>query len=175
MGAFWSLFSGYEDVRAVILGLDGAGKTTLLYNLQLGEIVRTIPTIGFNVERVVYKRHEFHLWDIGGQTRMRKLWHHYLKNTNVLIYVVDSNDKDRLEESRDTLHQLLNEPKLAKARVLIFANKCDIDGCLNTVEIAEGLELDKIRSHTWRLQECSATRGTGLYEGLDWAITDLSN
>ena len=60
-------------MRAIILGLDGAGKTTLLYNLHLGEIVRTIPTIGFNVERVKYKNCNFHLWDVGGQTRMRKL------------------------------------------------------------------------------------------------------
>ena len=29
-----------------------AGKTTILYKLRLGEVVTTIPTIGFNVETV---------------------------------------------------------------------------------------------------------------------------
>ena len=33
-----------------MVGLDAAGKTTILYKLKLGEIVTTIPTIGFNVE-----------------------------------------------------------------------------------------------------------------------------
>ena len=62
MGAFWSFFSRNIEMRAIILGLDGAGKTTLLYNLHLGEIVRTIPTIGFNVERVKYKNCNFEVY-----------------------------------------------------------------------------------------------------------------
>ena len=172
MGAFLSLFYNVE-MRAVILGLDGAGKTTLLYKLQLGERVKTIPTIGFNVERVTYRKCDFHLWDVGGQTRMRKLWHHYLNKTGVLIYVVDSNDRDRLEESRDVLHSLLNEPLLVDAKVLVFANKSDIKGCLTEVEIAEGLELDKITTHTWRIQTCSATRGDGIHQGFDWIVSQI--
>ena len=171
MGAFWSLL-GYTEKRAVVLGLDGAGKTTLLYNLKLGDVVRTIPTIGFNVERVNYKRCEFLLWDIGGQTRMRNLWHHYLTNTDVLVYVVDSADHDRLKESGEVFHQLLNEPKLRDARVLIFANKSDIPGCLTEAEIAEGLRLDIVKEHTWRIQTCSAIRSSGIREGFDWIISD---
>ena len=46
---FGKLF-GKKDVRILMVGLDAAGKTTILYKLQLGEIVSTIPTIGFNVE-----------------------------------------------------------------------------------------------------------------------------
>ena len=38
------------------VGLDAAGKTTILYKLKLGEIVNTVPTIGFNVETVRYRR-----------------------------------------------------------------------------------------------------------------------
>ena len=81
-----------DGVMIILSSPSGAGKTTLLYKLQLGERVKTIPTIGFNVERVTYRKCDFHLWDVGGQTRMRKLWHHYLNKTGVLIYVVDSND-----------------------------------------------------------------------------------
>ena len=36
-------------MRILMVGLDAAGKTTVLYKLKLGEIVTTIPTIGFNV------------------------------------------------------------------------------------------------------------------------------
>lgn len=51
---FQRLF-GNKQVRILMVGLDAAGKTTILYKLKLGEIVTTIPTIGFNVETVEYK------------------------------------------------------------------------------------------------------------------------
>ena len=49
-----------------MLGLDAAGKTTILYNLKLGEVVSSVPTIGFNVENLEYKKVKFTVWDIGG-------------------------------------------------------------------------------------------------------------
>ncbi|KAG8812845.1 Arf GTPase arf1 [Serendipita sp. 400] len=53
----------------LMVGLDAAGKTTILYKLKLGEIVTTIPTIGFNVETVEYKNISFTVWDVGGLSR----------------------------------------------------------------------------------------------------------
>lgn len=60
-----------------MVGLDAAGKTTILYKLKLGEVVTTIPTIGFNVETVEYKNISFTVWDVGGQDKIRPLWRHY--------------------------------------------------------------------------------------------------
>jgi ADP-ribosylation factor protein 1 len=60
----------------LMVGLDAAGKTTILYKLKLGEIVTTIPTIGFNVETVEYKNISFTVWDVGGQDKIRPLWRH---------------------------------------------------------------------------------------------------
>jgi len=70
-----------------MVGLDAAGKTTILYKLKLGEIVTTIPTIGFNVETVEYKNINFTVWDVGGQDKIRPLWRHYFQNTQGLIFV----------------------------------------------------------------------------------------
>lgn len=70
-------------IRDVLVGLDAAGKTTILYKLKLGEIVTTIPTIGFNVETVEYKNISFTVWDVGGQDKIRPLWRHYFQNTQV--------------------------------------------------------------------------------------------
>ena len=103
---------GKKDVRILMVGLDAAGKTTILYKLKLGEIVTTIPTIGFNVETVEYKNISFTVWDVGGQDKIRPLWRHYYQNTQGLIYVVDSSDKERVEESREELHKMLNEEEL---------------------------------------------------------------
>uniref|UniRef100_F1LGW5 ADP-ribosylation factor 1-like 2 n=1 Tax=Ascaris suum TaxID=6253 RepID=F1LGW5_ASCSU len=91
-----------------MVGLDAAGKTTILYKLKLGEIVTTIPTIGFNVETVEYKNISFTVWDVGGQDKIRPLWRHYFQNTQGLIFVVDSNDRERVEESREELHKMLD-------------------------------------------------------------------
>ena len=41
------LIAGYFPIGILMVGLDAAGKTTILYKLKLGEIVTTIPTIGW--------------------------------------------------------------------------------------------------------------------------------
>ena len=56
-----------KQCKVVMLGLDGAGKTTILYSLKLGDVLMTIPTIGFNVEELNYKTIKFMVWDVGGQ------------------------------------------------------------------------------------------------------------
>ena len=70
------LGGGRAERRFLMVGLDAAGKTTILYKLKLGEIVTTIPTIGFNVETVEYKNISFTVWDVGGQDKIRPLWRH---------------------------------------------------------------------------------------------------
>jgi hypothetical protein len=60
-----------KEMRILMVGLDAAGKTTILYKLKLGEVVTTIPTIGFNVETVEYKNISFTVWDVGGQDKVR--------------------------------------------------------------------------------------------------------
>lgn len=91
-----------------LVGLDAAGKTTILYKLKLGEIVTTIPTIGFNVETVEYKNICFTVWDVGGQDKIRPLWRHYFQNTQGLIFVVDSNDRERIVEAEKELQNMVN-------------------------------------------------------------------
>ena len=98
-----------KDMRILMVGLDAAGKTTILYKLKLGEVVTTIPTIGFNVETVEYKNISFTVWDVGGQDKIRNLWRHYYQNTQGLIFVVDSNDKARIDDARNELHKMLQE------------------------------------------------------------------
>ncbi|XP_059991064.1 ADP-ribosylation factor 2 isoform X1 [Lagenorhynchus albirostris] len=119
---FKSLF-GKKEMRILMVGLDAAGKTTILYKLKLGEIVTTIPTIGFNVETVEYKNISFTVWDVGGQDKIRPLWRHYFQNTQGLIFVVDSNDRERVNEAREELTRMLAEDELRDAVLLVFVNK----------------------------------------------------
>ena len=133
------------------VGLDAAGKTTILYKLKLGEIVTTIPTIGFNVETVEYKNICFTVWDVGGQDKIRPLWRHYFQNTQGLIFVVDSNDRERVVEAERELHNMLNEDELRDAVVLVFANKQDLPNAMSAAELTEKLRLNSLhnRSVSW--------------------------
>ncbi|KAG0466691.1 hypothetical protein HPP92_018271 [Vanilla planifolia] len=176
--SFTKLFSrlfAKKEMRILMVGLDAAGKTTILYKLKLGEIVTTIPTIGFNVETVEYKNISFTVWDVGGQDKIRPLWRHYFQNTQGLIFVVDSNDRDRVVEARDELHRMLNEDELRDAVLLVFANKQDLPNAMNAAEITDKLGLHSLRQRHWYIQSTCATSGEGLYEGLDWLSSNISN
>jgi ADP-ribosylation factor 1/2 len=81
---------------------------------------------GFNVETVEYKNIQFTVWDVGGQDKIRPLWRHYFQNTQGIIFVVDSNDRDRIVEAREELQRMLNEDELRDALLLVFANKQDL-------------------------------------------------
>ncbi|KAF7655603.1 hypothetical protein LDENG_00053690 [Lucifuga dentata] len=174
ISSLFSRFFGKKQMRILMVGLDAAGKTTILYKLKLGEIVTTIPTIGFNVETVEYKNICFTVWDVGGQDKIRPLWRHYFQNTQGLIFVVDSNDRERVQESAEELTKMLNEDELRDAVLLVFSNKQDLPNALSTGELTNRLGLDSLRNRTWNVQATCATQGTGLYEGLDWLSNELS-
>ncbi|PJF19258.1 hypothetical protein PSACC_00933 [Paramicrosporidium saccamoebae] len=156
---------GKRDMRILMVGLDAAGKTTILYKLKLGEIVTTIPTIGtlfvgvssvvgFNVETVEYKKIFFTVWDVGGQDKIR------------IIFVVDSNDRDRIGDARDELMRMLNEDELRNAVLLVFANKQDLPNAMSVAEVIEKMSLSSLTTRKWHVEATCATTGEGLYEGL---------
>merc|ERR1712000_756556 len=122
---------GKQEMRILMVGLDAAGKTTILYKLKLGESVTTIPTIGFNVETVEFKNISFTVWDVGGQDKIRQLWKHYFTSTQGIIFVVDSNDTERLPEVKEELHELLNEHQLDNVCILVLANKQDMPNSMH--------------------------------------------
>merc|ERR1712048_29239 len=175
MSKVWGRMMSNSEMRILMVGLDAAGKTTILYKLKLGEVVTTIPTIGFNVETVEYKNINFTVWDVGGQDKIRRLWRHYYQNTQGLIFVVDSNDRERIEAARDELTKVLSEHELRDAVVLVFANKQDLPNSMPAAEVTEKLGLNDLRNRPWFIQSTCATGGDGLYEGLDWMSRMLSS
>ncbi|CAH0400918.1 unnamed protein product [Chilo suppressalis] len=170
---FTRLF-GKKQMRILMVGLDAAGKTTILYKLKLGDIVTTIPTIGFNVETVEYRNISFTVWDVGGQDKIRPLWRHYYQNTQGLIFVVDSSDTKRIAEAENELANMLKEDELRDAVILVFANKQDMPNAMTAAELTNALNLNNLRNRRWYIQATCATQGQGLYEGLDWLSNELA-
>ncbi|CAM4731410.1 unnamed protein product [Leuciscus chuanchicus] len=163
-----------KQIRLLMVGLDAAGKTTVLYKLKLGEVVTTIPTIGFNVETVDYNNISFTVWDVGGQTKIRGLWKYYYQYTEGLIFVVDSSDHDRIETAAEELKMMLEEDEMRDAVLLVLANKQDLPKAMTVSELTDRLGLHTLRGRQWFVQATCAVQGSGLYEGLDWLSDQLS-
>uniref|UniRef100_A0A5F9DME7 ARF like GTPase 5A n=2 Tax=Oryctolagus cuniculus TaxID=9986 RepID=A0A5F9DME7_RABIT len=164
----------------------------------MNEVVHTSPTIGSNVEEIVINNTRFLMWDIGGQESLRSSWNTYYTNTEFVIVVVDSTDRERISVTREELYKMLAhehaslskpdvykdfnthqqeilKPRkdLRKAGLLIFANKQDVKECMTVAEISQFLKLTSIKDHQWHIQACCALTGEGLCQGLEWMMSRL--
>lgn len=154
--------------RIAMIGLDGAGKTTILYKFKLNETVPSIPTIGFNVETLTpVKGLTMTVWDMGGQERMRALWRMYLRGTDGVIFVIDSADKERVQEAKEELHRILASQELRGAPIVLVANKQDLPGALGAKEIIKRLNLHVMTDRQWVVQSACALTGSGIGEAMD--------
>ena len=167
-------FNQTKPIRIMMLGLDTAGKTTILYKMKLNENVMTRPTIGFNVETIQYKNLEFNCWDIGSQNKARNQWHHHFEKTQGIIYVVDSNDGERINESAEYLGLVLDDERLNGVPIIIYANKMDLPSAMSVPQISERLGLANLRDRKWQVQASNAQRGDGLFEGMDWLAKNVN-
>lgn len=160
-----------SHMHIVMLGLDSAGKTTALYRLKFDQYLNTVPTIGFNCEKVKVrsgriKGHTFLVWDIGGQDKLRPLWRSYTRRTDGIVYVVDSVDDERMEEAKVELIRTVKQPDNAGIPILVLANKQDLPAAKDPVEVARLLGLSEL-SQGWHVQPACAIIGDGLEEGLE--------
>jgi len=159
-----------KELRILLLGLDNAGKTSCLKKLSDEEISHIMPTQGFNIKSLTQEGFKLNVWDIGGQKAIRPYWRNYFDNTDALIYVIDSADRRRIEETGVELNNLIEEEKLAAVPVLILANKQDLLNAMPPKELSEALHLHNIRDRQWQIQACSAKTGAGLQEGIEWVL-----
>ncbi len=159
------------EKRFLILGLDGAGKTAILNRLSKRDFITTIPTVGLNVEQIVYRNMSIALWDLGGAATL--MWKHYYQNTDAVIFVVDSTDRARMDNVREELLGLLKDADLTNCPLLVYANKQDRDQAMSVDEMSICLEFDKLSKKHKFLEGCSAMKNEGIWQGLDKVIEVL--
>ncbi|KAG9412029.1 hypothetical protein AC1031_017663 [Aphanomyces cochlioides] len=128
------------------------------------------PTVGLNIAKVDIARTNVIFWDLGGQERLRAIWSKYYSESHGIVFVIDSADEERFEESKTALFTMLDTPELSNVPLLILANKKDLATAKDEATLIERLALDTIPSaHMTSLRTISAlTR-----EGLDDAVTSF--
>lgn len=164
-----------SEVRLLLLGLDNAGKTAVLKRIaNESDITNVTPTPGYSIKTVIHGSFKLNVWDLGGQKAIRGFWRNYYDDTDAIIYVIDSSDRRRIEETGVELQQILEEVKLAGVPILIYLNKTDLMFSLNAGEVTRGLNLHAIRDRQWQVVACSAKTGEGIQEGLEFIISEVS-
>ncbi|GIY01894.1 ADP-ribosylation factor-like protein 8B [Caerostris extrusa] len=115
-----------KEMEITLVGLQAAGKTTFVNVIAKDPSVDTIPTIGFNMRRVVQGRTVIKVWDLGGEKRFRSMWERYCRGVTVILYMVDAANHEKLEESVWELQNLLQKPQLSNIPILVLGNKTDL-------------------------------------------------
>lgn len=178
MGGVMGMFRRRVPVKVLFAGLDSAGKTTILHKLKLGPtkadaMVTTMPTLSFNAEVLDYKRMHFGLWDVGGQDNLRPFWRHHYTGTQAVIYIVDSNDEERISKSAEELHAMMADRELRFACLLVLANKSDLPYAVSAADIKRRMHLDELRHVNWHLIRTCARTGQGLEDALEWLHSNV--
>ena len=127
----------------------------------------------FNKETLNYKNYKFTCWDIGGPDRIRPLWRYYFQDTQAVIFVIDSGDRERIDEAAEEFNKLMREDELRDAVALVFANKQDLPNAMTVQEVTDKLDLCALRFRKWHVQPSCGVNGDGLHEGLDWLSSNV--
>ncbi|XP_062137637.1 ADP-ribosylation factor-like protein 4C, partial [Drosophila sulfurigaster albostrigata] len=155
-------------LHVVMLGLDSAGKTTALYRLKFDQYLNTVPTIGFNCEKVQgtigkAKGVHFLVWDVGGQEKLRPLWRSYTRCTDGILFVVDSVDTERMEEAKMELMRTAKCPDNQGVPVLILANKQDLPNACCPKELEKLLGLHELQNPIGNVLSPTGTGSTACH------------
>ncbi|NXP79374.1 AR13B protein, partial [Ramphastos sulfuratus] len=168
-----------RKVTLIMVGLDNAGKTATVRRIQGESPEDVAPTVGFSKIDLKQGRFEVTIFDLGGGKRIRNIWRNYYAESYGVIFVVDSSDIARMEETKQAMIEVLNSPKISGKPVLVLANKQDREGALSEADIIESLSLEKlVNEHKClcQIEPCSAIMGCGkkidksIKKGLYWLL-----
>ncbi|XP_045713261.1 ADP-ribosylation factor-like protein 8B isoform X1 [Phyllostomus hastatus] len=129
-----------------------------------------IPTVGFNMRKVTKGNVTIKIWDIGGQPRFRSMWERYCRGVNAIVYMIDAADREKIEPSRNELHNLLDKPQLQGIPVLVLGNKRDLPNALDEKQLIEKMNLSAIQDREICCYSISCKEKDNIDITLQWLI-----
>lgn len=129
-----------------------------------------IPTVGFNMRKVTKGNVTIKIWDIGGQPRFRSMWERYCRGVNAIVYMIDAADREKIEASRNELHNLLDKPQLQGIPVLVLGNKRDLPNALDEKQLIEKMNLSAIQDREICCYSISCKEKDNIDITLQWLI-----
>ncbi|KAM9836222.1 ADP-ribosylation factor-like protein 13B isoform 2-T2 [Aulostomus maculatus] len=172
-----------RKVTLLMVGLDNAGKTATVRGIQGENPQDVAPTVGFSKVDLKQGKFEVTIFDLGGGKRIRGIWKNYYSESHGVVFVVDSSDVQRIQETRETMAEVLQHPRIAGKPVLVLANKQDHEGALAEADIIENLSLEKLVNENkclCQIEPCSAVLGYGkkvdksIKKGLNWLLSNIA-
>mmetsp|Transcript_5257 Transcript_5257/g.8134 ORF Transcript_5257/g.8134 Transcript_5257/m.8134 type:complete len:192 (-) Transcript_5257:103-678(-) len=180
-GVFGKSGGSKKEFHVVMLGLDAAGKTSILFRISRKEVVRTIPTIGFNKELVKYGNLRMSVMDVGGQHAIRSVWKHYMTGVDAVVFVMDLSDSRRIEEATEEFKRVLTEKDARDVPILLLLNKKDVPDALDAEEVKTHVldHVPTLESKRYKAVAVSAhaqaQADSGLDEAMDWLSQALKD
>ncbi|CAE1264360.1 ARFRP1 [Acanthosepion pharaonis] len=129
-------------------------------------------TVGLNIGKIDISSVRLNFWDLGGQEELQSLWDKYYAESHAIIYIVDSSDRERLEESKEAFDRMISNEALLTVPLLLLANKQDLQGCLPLEEVKKLFSTSPalIGQRDCKADAVSALKGDGVHEGIDWLV-----
>ncbi|XP_064167954.1 ADP-ribosylation factor-like protein 13B isoform X2 [Anguilla rostrata] len=172
-----------RKVTLVMVGLDNAGKSATVRGIQGENPEDVAPTVGFSKVDLKQGKFEVTIFDLGGGKKIRGIWKNYYSESYGVVFVVDSSDVQRIQETKDIMAEVLRHPRIAGKPVLVLANKQDQDGAMHEADIIEYLSLEKLVNENkclCQIEPCSAVLGYGkkldksIKNGLSWLLSNIA-
>jgi len=169
MGFLAKLFGKIDrKVNIAMCGLDNAGKTSILNYLKRGEFYGTIATMGVNYEVLKLEKLKLSVVDLGGQEVFRQFWPTYLEKAEILIFVVDSSDIQRMTLAKEVFDGAIQNLSNKNIPILVLATKQDLPEVCSLAYIMHLFQLTSLFERTVHIQRTSAKTGIGIYEAFQW-------
>ncbi|XP_067635836.1 ADP-ribosylation factor 5 [Eurosta solidaginis] len=168
-----------KNLKVLMLGLASSGKTELGHLLSQQQRRDYEPTNGTQYFRMQLPNQYLAITEVGGNSEMQKIWHHYFLATMGLIYCFDmSSSYEELKKSFDTFQRTLMHPYMRGKPALLVATKADLaDEGVQLYDIENTFQLEELSKYYHSsVHVCYVGKGIeieNMWDGMAWLIKYL--